>query len=269
MNNETYLLNTKSNNPMTSKLDSLTLNDIDSDIQLFLYANINKYLTDSELYSKLLKKYINENENENEFVSPLLKKKFLRVILNLKNRKSYIRVENENCHYKLVAFNDDFENENKKETKKECNEKFNLWDCLYDVSDKYDYMTDYINHNDGNTYYHEIVLLSNEKLIETLVNHNKFNSFVANNNNKIPIELTTNQKIITILIRALKHEYNEILNLNDCLSNENKQLKNKKLDNNESDDLVDYYYNILNPNKFFVLIMILTSMIIFLLYASS
>ena len=184
------------------------------------------------------------------------KEKFSKVILNLKNKSKDIRVVGENGHYKLVAYTDEFENDIQSENTNDDIEPFNLLDCLFERS--FDYLMDYIDNN-GNTFYHELVLQSNKKLIKKLVDNDEFESFVLNNDNKIPIELTTDIEIISMLITSIKYKCKTLLKQNEIYIYDD---DDSDVSDDEEDDSELDFLN-MKPSKLTFLLTIFTSLLLY------
>ena len=84
--------------------------------------------------------------------------------------------------------------------------EFNYYKFIFDnhIKESLD-----IKDKNKNSIYHDLVMSSNVDLIKQLINKNKFNYSIKNNNNETPLDLCQNNEIYRIL---LKEQFKEINN---------------------------------------------------------
>ena len=229
-----------------SNLSVISINKIETDVMSVLYANINKKFTQYTLFNKLLEdKY---DSDHTIFIHPDFTSKFLLVIRTQISKYDNIIVEKKDRVYYIVCL-----------SSKEDINKISIYHAEYIpnpiINEMYDmtYMFDYICDNDldeymnwtdpfdGNSIFHELILYNNIKQTTKLIEKNRFNFEIKNNQNQTPIDLINSQEMKNLFfaefvkkIKLLTEKYNqEKVNVNTLVAN-----LNKKVDYYESDEYV-------------------------------
>jgi len=193
---------------MSDKSFHATLQEIENAIMMVLISKDGILLKQNQIYSNVVDKLdINTN-----FIHYTFKYKFLFVLRNLMSKYDDVKVINENNIFSAIY------NSNKDADKNSYTIDLNEVPINLDSSDLDAYIIDnditeefnFIDPNNNNTIYHNIVSNNNYFQIKKLINDNKFNFTVKNIDNKTPIDLINNQQISNLFIKEL---FNKISSL--------------------------------------------------------
>lgn len=186
-------------------ISKMSYDDIESKIMKYLYSNPNTSFNQYSLYNKLLD---DVDVKTILFDTRDFKRKFIDILRNLDCKYDDLTITKNNNNITIIldkeinsknyedvnyiSYNDDKE--------------FNYYKFIFDnhiekslgIKDK-----------NKNSIYHDLVMLNNIDLIKQLINTNKFNYDIKNNNNETPLDLCQNNEIYRIL---LKEQFKEIVN---------------------------------------------------------
>lgn len=228
-----------------SNLSEISIDKIETDVMSVLYANMDKKFSQYTLFYKLLEdKYDGQYVN---YIHPNFKSKFLLVVRTLMSKYDDIEVEKKHGVYYIICtsskeniqeipiYRESLENP----IKLEMTDMANMYDYIYDNN-----LNEYMNLSDpfdGNSIFHELILYNNVKQTSKLIEENKFNFEIKNNQNQTPIDLINSQEMKSLVIgeffkkiKVLTEKYNqEKTNVNTLVAN-----FNKKVDYYESDEYV-------------------------------
>lgn len=208
-------------------LSNITFDDIEVKIMSILWANQGKEYSQYSLFNKLVEdKYDIKNLKS---ISSDFKSKFLLVVRNLKLRYDDLEFNKNNNTFYIKCGKLDNDDSN---TKEEYSNNIEF-PCVEDfiINNNIEEEFKYIDPFNGNSIYHNIVLYSNIIQIQKLINENKFNFFIKNKNNQIPVDLSTDINITNIILKGM---VNTMIDKNIILKTENNALKSKnnELNNN-------------------------------------
>jgi len=188
---------------MTSlnNLESITFDQIETDIMSVLYANMNTNYSQYSLFSKLLSdKYDVKHSAQ---IHPNFKSKFLLILRILMTKYDDIKVTKNNNLYNIVCSTDTiFQPVFSKPETNLSDDKFTDDKFIDNESNDFASMYDYIYENnlieymvwsdpwDGNSIYHELVKYKNLNQIQKLINLNQFDFYAKNKNGQTPIEMS-------------------------------------------------------------------------------
>jgi hypothetical protein len=191
-----------------SNLSKISYNDIESKIMKYLYSNPNTSFNQYSLYNKLL----DDMEGKNGlFDTRDFKRKFIDILrtLDCKYNDLTITKNNNNITIILDKENDTKNYEDINYTSYNDNKEFDYYDFIFDNHIEESLS---IKDKNKNSIYHDLVMSSNVNLIKKLINKNKFNYEVKNNNDKTPIDLCENNEIYRILLKEQFKELNNRIN---------------------------------------------------------
>lgn len=224
-------------------LNEISIDKIETDIMSVLYANMDTKFSQYTLFNKLLEdKYEGQYTNS---IHPNFKSKFLLIFRTLMSKYDDIVVEKKDGMYYIVCLSSKEDIEEKPLYMEQIIKPIQLE--MSDISGMYDYIYDndlneYKNWSDpfdGNSIFHELVLNNNIKQTLRLIEENKFNFEIKNNQNKTPIDLINSQEmgnlIITEFVKKitlLTDKYNKEKDNVESLVND----FNKKIDYYESEE---------------------------------
>ena len=241
-----------------TEVDKYSYDDIETKIMSILYSNIDKKFNQFNLFDKLIKEKYTELYNSN--INPIIKARFLLIIRKLVSRFDDIIVNKENNVYSVVCLSDKDQLPNVKnfvqEQSVQSGQINQLPKGVYTLSghisepnlvnpsapidyiDLLDYIVEnnltedmnYVDPFDGNTIYHDLVITSNIQKISNMIDSGKFNYFVKNKQNQIPIDLCKDPIISSLLLSGIIQKY-----LDDVKAfNEKIQILEKKVVKYES-----------------------------------
>lgn len=183
----------------------MSYDDIESKIMKYLYSNPNTSFNQYSLYNKLL----DDMEGKNGlFDTRDFKRKFIDILRNLDCKYDDLTITKNNNNITIILDKEiDTKNyEDINYTSYNDDKEFNYYKFIFD-----NYIEESLNIKDKNknSIYHDLVMSSNVDLIKQLINKNKFDYSVKNNNNETPLDLCQNNEIYRIL---LKEQFKEINN---------------------------------------------------------
>lgn len=195
-----------------TNLSDISIDKIETDIMSVLYANIDKKFTHYALFDELLKnKYDCQYTN---FIHPNFKSKFLLILKTIMSKYDDIYIEKKDDKYIIMCKSDDFNDKkqifienNKIPVSFEKVDILNMYDYIYENN-----LEEYMNISDpfdGNSIYHELILNDNVKITSKLINENKFNFEIKNNNNQTPIDLINSIQMSNLIINIFKKKYEQ------------------------------------------------------------
>lgn len=183
----------------------MSYDDIESKIMKYLYSNPNTSFNQYSLYNKLL----DDMEGKNGlFDTRDFKRKFIDILRNLDCKYDDLTITKNNNNITIILDKEintkNYEDVNY--TSYNDDKEFNYYKFIFD-----NYIEESLNIKDKNknSIYHDLVMSSNADLIKKLINENKFNYSIKNNNNETPLDLCQNNEIYRIL---LKEQFKEINN---------------------------------------------------------
>lgn len=183
----------------------MSYDDIESKIMKYLYSNPNTSFNQYSLYNKLL----DDMEGKNGlFDTRDFKRKFIDILRNLDCKYDDLTITKNNNNITIILDKEintkNYEDINY--TSYNDDKEFNYYKFIFD-----NYIEESLNIKDKNknSIYHDLVMSSNTDLIKKLINENKFNYSIKNNNNETPLDLCQNNEIYRIL---LKEQFKEINN---------------------------------------------------------
>lgn len=188
-----------------SNLSKMSYDDIESKIMKYLYSNTNTRFNQYSLYNKLLddmevKTVLSDTRD--------FKRKFIDILRNLDCKYNDLTITKNNNNI-IIILNKEIDTKNYEDinyTSYNDNKEFDYYDFIFDNHIEESLS---IKDKNENSIYHDLVMSSNVNLIKKLINKNKFNYEVKNNNNETPIDLCQNNEIYRIL---LKKHFKEINN---------------------------------------------------------
>ena len=188
-----------------SNLSKMSYDDIESKIMKYLYSNPNTSFNQYSLYNKLL----DDMEGKNGlFDTRDFKRKFIDILRNLDCKYDDLTITKNNNNITIILDKEiDTKNyEDVNYTSYNDDKEFNYYKFIFDnhIKESLD-----IKDKNKNSIYHDLVMSSNADLIKQLINKNKFDYSVKNNNNETPLDLCQNNEIYRIL---LKEQFKEINN---------------------------------------------------------
>jgi len=188
-----------------SNLSKMSYDDIENKIMKYLYSNTNTSFNQYSLYNKLL----DDMEVKTVlFDTRDFKRKFIDILRNLDCKYDDLTIT-KNDNNITIILDKEIDTENYEEinyTSYNDDKEFNYYKFIFD-----NYIEESLNIKDKNknSIYHDLVMSNNVNLIKKLINENKFDYVVKNNNNETPIDLCQNNEIYRIL---LKEQFKEINN---------------------------------------------------------
>jgi len=188
-----------------SNLLKMSYDDIESKIIKYLYSNPNTSFNQYSLYNKLL----DDMEGKNGlFDTRDFKRKFIDILRNLDCKYDDLTITKNNNNITIIL-NKEIDTKNYEDvnyTSYNDDKEFNYYKFIFD-----NHIDESLNIKDKNknSIYHDLVMSSNTDLIKKLINENKFNYSIKNNNNETPLDLCQNNEIYKIL---LKEQFKEINN---------------------------------------------------------
>lgn len=231
-----------------SNLSEISIDKIETDVMSILYSNIDNKFTQFQLFNKLIEdKYELEHTQHTNSLHPNFKSKYLLVIRTLMSKYDDIEVEKKDGIYYVMCKNSNIDINNKDKVLYNENITNNILLEKSDISNMYDYIYDnnlseFMNWSDpfdGNSIYHELIFNNNLKQTSRLLDENKFNFEIKNNQNQTPIDLINSSEMSNLIIAefvkkmsVLMGKYNqEKLNVINVVND-----FNKKVDYYESDE---------------------------------
>lgn len=189
-----------------SILSNMSYCDIETKIMKYLYSNPNTSFNQYSLYNKVLD---DMEEVKNCLIDTKdFKRKFIDILRNLDCKYDDLTITKINNKITIIL-------DKEKDTK--IFDKVNY--TSYNDDTDFNYYNFIFNNNikeslnikdkNKNSIYHDLVMLGDINLIKKLINENKFNYTIKNNNNETPLDLCENNKIYRIL---LKEQFTEINN---------------------------------------------------------
>jgi hypothetical protein len=188
-----------------SNLLKMSYDDIESKIMKYLYSNPNTSFNQYSLYNKLL----DDMEGKNGlFDTRDFKRKFIDILRNLDCKYDDLTITKNNNNITIIL-NKEIDTKNYEDvnyTSYNDDKEFNYYKFIFD-----NHIDESLNIKDKNknSIYHDLVVTSNADLIKQLINKNKFNYDIKNNNNETPLDLCQNNEIYRIL---LKEQFKKINN---------------------------------------------------------
>lgn len=188
-----------------SNLSKMSYDDIESKIMKYLYSNPNTSFNQYSLYNKLL----DDMEVKTIlFDTRDFKRKFIDILRNLDCKYDDLTITKNNNNITIILDKEiDTKNyEDINYTSYNDDKEFNYYKFIFDnhIKESLD-----IKDKNKNSIYHDLVMSSNADLIKQLINKNKFDYSIKNNNNETPLDLCQNNEIYKIL---LKEQFKEINN---------------------------------------------------------
>ena len=188
-----------------SNLSKMSYDDIESKIMKYLYSNPNTSFNQYSLYNKLLddvevKTVLSDTRD--------FKRKFIDILRNLDCKYNDLTITKNNNNI-IIILDKEIDTKNYEDinyTSYNDNKEFDYYDFIFDNHIEESLS---IKDKNENSIYHDLVMSSNVNLIKKLINKNKFNYEVKNNNDKTPIDLCENNEIYRIL---LKEQFKELNN---------------------------------------------------------
>jgi len=167
-----------------SNLSKMSYDDIENKIMKYLYSNTNTSFNQYSLYNKLL----DDMEVKTVlFDTRDFKRKFIDILRNLDCKYDDLTIT-KNDNNITIILDKEIDTENYEEinyTSYNDDKEFNYYKFIFD-----NYIEESLNIKDKNknSIYHDLVMSNNVNLIKKLINENKFDYVVKNNNNETPIE---------------------------------------------------------------------------------
>ena len=234
-----------------SNLDDISIDKIETDVMLVLYANMDTVFTQYTLFNKLVEdKYNFKNTN---LIHPNFKSKFLLIIRNLISKYPDVKITRNNMVYNIVCLSNSDIKLDEITKKQNLNEITSRYIKLEenDISEMYDYIYDnnldeYINLSDpfdGNSIFHELVLSNNIKQIDRMIKENIFDFNILNSNNQTPCNLIKSPEVARIMTMGL------FKNLNLIKEKLNLEKENVNMLVNNFNDKINYYESEEYKNK--------------------
>jgi hypothetical protein len=195
-------------------LNSIKHDKIEEDIMMIMYSKPNTLFNQFSLYNKLLDKYDYKklkNYNTNEF-----KRKFMDVIRSIDQKYDDLTVIKNKEISLILDKTTNTEIFEDIENKKYEDNEFNYYEYVIDnnIDESLKKMDKF-----GNSIYHEMVKSDYTDLMIDLINENKFNSTIKNNDGLTPLDICENEKISKILILKKMNEMeNKILKLESIVN---------------------------------------------------
>lgn len=228
----------------------LTNEKIETNIISILYANIDIKFTDYTLLNKLITdKYNNLNRDGPTFQE--LKLKFLWVLHRLMENYDDIIVSKTNNTFIICCLSTpvDIKKINLEKIKSWEQTKYEffpnpvklspidlekMFDYIYSSNpDEFLYWNDSVNNTyTKNSIFHTLVLNSNLKLIETLLEKNNFNFKIKNSEGKTPLEIPTTIEVYSTLSLYLLEKVNKLSEINDINKSKIKYLQSEEHNKN-------------------------------------
>jgi len=187
-----------------SNLSKMSYDDIESKIMKYLYSNPNTSFNQYSLYNKLL----DDMEGKNSlFDTRDFKRKFIDILRNLDCKYNDLTITKNNNNITIIL-DKEINTQNYEDinyTSYNDDKEFNYYKFIFD-----NYIEESLNIKDKNknSIYHDLVMSSNTDLIKKLINENKFNYSIKNNNNETPLDLCQNNEIYRILLKEQLKEIN-------------------------------------------------------------
>jgi len=187
-----------------SNLSKMSYDDIENKIMKYLYSNPNTSFNQYSLYNKLL----DDMEGKNSlFDTRDFKRKFIDILRNLDCKYNDLTITKNNNNITIILDKEiDTKNyEDINYTSYNDDKEFNYYKFIFD-----NYIEESLKIKDKNknSIYHDLVMSSNTDLIKKLINENKFNYSIKNNNNETPLDLCQNNEIYRILLKEQLKEIN-------------------------------------------------------------
>jgi len=187
-----------------SNLLKMSYDDIESKIIKYLYSNPNTSFNQYSLYNKLL----DDMEGKNGlFDTRDFKRKFIDILRNLDCKYDDLTITKNNNNITIILDKkiDTKNYEDVNYTSYNDDKEFNYYKFIFD-----NHIDESLNIKDKNknSIYHDLVMSSNTDLIKKLINENKFNYSIKNNNNETPLDLCQNNEIYRILLKEQLKEIN-------------------------------------------------------------
>ncbi len=191
-----------------SNLSKMSYDDIESKIMKYLYSNPNTSFNQYSLYNKLLddmevKTVLSDTRD--------FKRKFIDILRNLDCKYNDLTITKNNNNI-IIILDKEIDTKNYEDinyTSYNDNKEFDYYDFIFDNHIEESLS---IKDKNENSIYHDLVMSSNVNLIKKLINKNKFNYEVKNNNDKTPIDLCENNEIYRILLKEQFKELNNRIN---------------------------------------------------------
>lgn len=187
-----------------SNLSKMSYDDIESKIMKYLYSNPNTSFNQYSLYNKLL----DDMEGKNSlFDTRDFKRKFIDILRNLDCKYNDLTITKNNNNITIIL-DKEINTQNYEDinyTSYNDDKEFNYYKFIFD-----NYIEESLKIKDKNknSIYHDLVMSSNTDLIKKLINENKFNYSIKNNNNETPLDLCQNNEIYRILLKEQLKEIN-------------------------------------------------------------
>ncbi len=199
---------------------------IETDIMSILYTNEDKTFTCQELFDKLIIDKYNWNANNpNNSISLAFKTHFLFILRTLQNKYDDVCVEINDKNTQITSiFLLARTNTSTLDTKYKLQTEI-LDETIYGEMYYFIYVDNGIDKfnklvsNDGSTYYHELVLNKNEKLIQKLIDNDKFDYEALDQNKNTPIEISTVPTITKIIVNGLLNKIAKLKKNDDTEKN--------------------------------------------------
>ena len=188
----------------------MSYDDIESKIMKYLYSNTNTSFNQYSLYNKLL----DDMEGKNGlFDTRDFKRKFIDILRNLDCKYDDLTITKNNNNITIILDKEiDTKNyEDVNYISYDDDKVYNYYEYIFENRIKESLS---ITDKNKNSIYHDLVMSDNFKLIENLINKNKFNYKIKNNNNETPLDLCENNEIYKILSKKkFKELENRIVKL--------------------------------------------------------
>jgi len=192
-----------------SNISKMTYDDIESKIMKYLYYNPNTSFNQYSLYNKLL----DDMECKDGLFDTLdFKIKFIDILRNIDCKYNDLTITKNNNNITIILDKKintkNYEAVNYTSYNNDDTE-FNYYNFIFDnhIKESLD-----ITDKNKNSIFHDLVISNNVNLIKKLINENKFNCTVKNNNNETPLDLCENNENNEIYRILLKEHLKEINN---------------------------------------------------------
>lgn len=200
-----------------SDLQNITFEEINAKLLLVLCANENILFEQYTLFNKTVDKF--RSNNTIHYVSPDFKLKFLLILRSLMSKNNDITVLKKNnvyyAGYNLQNVDHDL-NTNYSEHWIDKN-SLNHYIIENNLEDE----LNYIDPENGNTLFHDLLSTNNHSFIEKVVKTFDINYSLKNNDNKTPIECISDIKIAVFVINDLNNKMYSIDKRIKLLESEN------------------------------------------------
>ena len=178
-----------------SNLSKMTYDDIENKIMKYLYSNPNTRFNQYSLYNKLLDNIEGKNSL---FDTRDFKRKFIDILRNLDCKYDDLTITKNNNNITIIL-DEEINTKNYEDvnyTSYNDDTEFNYYKFIFD-----NHIEESLNIKDinKNSIYHDLAMSNNIKLIENLINEDKFDLEIKNNNDETPLDLCENYEIYKIL----------------------------------------------------------------------